>query len=126
MAYNILYVALGGAAGSVARYLVSQWLKESTHTAFPMGTMVVNVAGCLLIGLFCGLAERFGMGSSMKTFLTVGFCGGFTTFSTFMNENLTLMRGGNMMQTAAYAALSIAFGLMAVCGGRILATIGNA
>ncbi len=62
----------------------------------------------------------------MKTFLTVGFCGGFTTFSTFMNENLTLMRGGNMMQTAAYAALSIAFGLMAVCGGRILATIGNA
>ncbi len=125
MAYNILFVALGGALGSVARYLVSEWMREASDTTFPLGTLLVNVIGCLLIGLFNGIAERCGMGGTAKTFLTVGFCGGFTTFSTFMNENLALMRGGNFLVAVGYAVLSLALGLAAVCFGRFIAAAGN-
>ncbi len=125
MTYNILFVALGGALGSVVRYLVSEWMREASDSAFPLGTLLVNVVGCLLIGLFNGLAERCGMGGATKTLLTVGFCGGFTTFSTFMNENLTLMRGGNFLVAMGYAVLSLALGLVAVCLGRFVAAAGN-
>lgn len=125
MAYNILFVALGGALGSVARYLVSEWTREASDTAFPLGTLLVNVIGCLLIGLFNGIAERCGMGGLARTFLTVGLCGGFTTFSTFMNENLALMRGGNFFVAVGYAVLSLALGLAAVYFGRFIAVAGN-
>lgn len=125
MAYNILFVALGGALGSVARYLVSEWTREASDTAFPLGTLLVNVIGCLLIGLFNGIAERCGMGGLARTFLTVGFCGGFTTFSTFMNENLALMRGGNFFVAVGYAVLSLALGLAAVYFGRFIAVADN-
>ena len=125
MAYNILFVALGGALGSVARYLVSEWTREASDTVFPLGTLLVNVIGCLLIGLFNGIAERCGMGGMAKTFLTVGFCGGFTTFSTFMNENLALMRGGNFLVAVGYAVLSLVLGLAAVYFGRFIAVAGN-
>lgn len=111
---NILCVALGGALGSVCRYLISKWLQEAATTSFPIGTLVVNVLGCLLIGAFYGMAERHGLGGSLKLLLTVGFCGGFTTFSTFMNENLSLIRADQLLMTAAYAAASIILGLLAV------------
>lgn len=117
---NILCVALGGALGSVCRYLVSKWLQEAAATAFPAGTLVVNVLGCLLIGVFYGMAERHGMGGELKLLLTVGFCGGFTTFSTFMNENLALLRSDQFLLAAAYAGASVALGLLAVWAGMKL------
>lgn len=117
---NILCVALGGALGSVCRYLVSKWLQVAATSAFPVGTLVVNILGCLLIGVFYGMAERHGMGSQLKLLLTVGFCGGFTTFSTFMNENLTLLRSGQLLMAAAYAGASVALGLLAVWAGMKL------
>ena len=81
-----MIVALGGALGSAARYVASRLIQEHATTAFPVATCAVNVAGCLLIGLVCGLAcKAEGMGEGLKLFLTVGFCGGFTTFSTFCN-----------------------------------------
>lgn len=123
MLKNILLVALGGAAGSVARYLLSKAVQGAAASSFPWGTMAVNVAGCLLIGLFYGLSEGGGarLGQDLKLMLTVGFCGGFTTFSTFANESLTLARTGDAILSAAYIGASVALGLLAVAAGAQLA-----
>ena len=123
MIKNIIIVALGGAAGSVARCLVSKAVQGTLLSAFPLGTMAVNVAGCLLIGLAGGLASgpSPAVGQDMKLLLTTGFCGGFTTFSTFMNEAFTLGHGGNPALAALYVGASIAAGLLAVPAGCWLA-----
>ncbi|HIW43435.1 MAG TPA: fluoride efflux transporter CrcB [Candidatus Prevotella stercoripullorum] len=120
---NIMLVALGGAAGSVARYLLSKAIQDTAATAFPWGTMAVNVAGCLLIGLLYGLAAGDGtrLGADLKLMLTVGFCGGFTTFSTFANESLTLAKSGDALLSAAYIGSSVALGVLAVAAGAQLA-----
>lgn len=120
MIRNIIFVAIGGALGSVARYLVSKWIKDLSSTSFPFGTMAVNITGCLLIGIFYGLTERWGLSGEMKLLLTVGFCGGFTTFSTFMNESLSLLRLDNILYAALYAGGSVALGLIAVFIGKAL------
>lgn len=123
MLKNILLVALGGAAGSVARYLLSKAIQDTAATAFPWGTMAVNVAGCLLIGLLYGLASGDGtrLGADLKLMLTVGFCGGFTTFSTFANESLALAKAGDALLSAAYIGSSVALGMLAVVAGAQLA-----
>lgn len=123
MLKNIMLVALGGAAGSVARYLLSKAVQDTAASAFPWGTMAVNVAGCLLIGLLYGLAADDGarLGADMKLMLTVGFCGGFTTFSTFANESLTLAKTGDALLSAAYIGSSVALGVLAVAAGAQLA-----
>ena len=123
MLKNILLVALGGAAGSVARYLLSKAIQNTAATAFPWGTMAVNVAGCLLIGLLYGLASGDGtrLGADLKLMLTVGFCGGFTTISTFANESLTLAKTGDALLSAAYIGSSVALGMLAVMAGAQLA-----
>lgn len=120
MIRNILFVALGGAVGSVARYLVSKMVNESFSSSFPLATMLVNIAGCVLIGAFLSISERFSLGESCRLFLTVGLCGGFTTFSTFMNENLLLLRAGSIGLLALYAGCSVALGLLGVFAGRYL------
>lgn len=122
MIQSVIMVALGGALGSAARYVVSRVVQEQCATTFPLHTFAVNVVGCLLIGLVCGLAARLdGMGNGLKLFLTVGFCGGFTTFSTFCNENLALLREGALLTAALYAALSLFVGLLAVYAGLLIA-----
>lgn len=123
MLKNIMLVALGGAAGSVARYLLSKAVQDTAASAFPWGTMAVNVAGCLLIGLLYGLAADDGarLGADIKLMLTVGFCGGFTTFSTFANESLTLAKTGDALLSAAYIGSSVALGVLAVAAGAQLA-----
>ncbi len=125
MLKNIMLVALGGAAGSVARYLVSRALNGTVLAAFPLGTLAANVLGCLIIGLVCGLADGDGphVGADLKLLLTVGFCGGFTTFSTFMNESLTLVKTGDAVLAALYAGASLALGMAAVVGGYQLAKL---
>ena len=125
MLKNVLLVALGGAAGSVARYLVSRALNGTVLAAFPLGTLAANVLGCLIIGLVCGLADGDGphVGADLKLLLTVGFCGGFTTFSTFMNESLTLVKTGDAVLAALYAGASLALGMAAVVGGYQLAKL---
>ena len=125
MLKNIMLVALGGAVGSVARYLVSRALNGTVLAAFPLGTLAANVLGCLIIGLVCGLADGDGphVGADLKLLLTVGFCGGFTTFSTFMNESLTLVKTGDAVLAALYAGASLALGMAAVVGGYQLAKL---
>ena len=104
--------------GSALRYLISKVVQDHIGTMFPAGTMVVNLTGCLLIGLFYGLAERGTLASAdIRLLLTVGLCGGFTTFSTFCNENLALLRTDNLLLMAIYAGASVAIGIIAVFGG---------
>lgn len=118
---NIMLVAVGGALGSVARYLLSRAVQGTVLSAFPFGTLAVNLTGCLIIGFVGALdCPGAGLGQGMRLVVVAGFCGGFTTFSTFMNESLSLMRDGNVLMAAAYVGVSVALGLAAVYLGMQL------
>ncbi len=118
MLIELVAVAAGGALGSVARYLVGRVINEHITGVFPWSTLVVNVSGCFLIGLLCALISRNeGFSEVWRLFLVVGFCGGFTTFSTFANENYLLFDAHRLGIVALYAGLSLALGLIAVYSG---------
>ena len=111
---NALLVFLGGGTGSVLRYLMGMWIGSA---AFPWATLVVNAVGSFAIGLLGGWASRFGWGETLRLSLTVGLCGGFTTFSTFSKESLALAETGRWCAFAAYAIRSVAIGIAAVALG---------
>lgn len=115
---TILLVFLGGGLGSAARFLTT---KIFAVDKFSFGTFTVNILGCFLIGLITGLFSKSIISQDVKMFLTVGFCGGFTTFSTFMNENLSLMKAGDFALSALYLTISVLTGFLAVwVGGKIV------
>jgi len=115
-------VAAGGAAGCVLRYIVSGAVQEYAGGAFPSGTMAVNIGGCFLIGLLTGLTGRwFPASPEIRILLTTGFCGGFTTFSTFAGENLEMIRTGGILTAAAYSAVSVIAGIAATYAGLLAA-----
>jgi CrcB protein len=117
----LLIIGSGSFIGGIARFLISRYVQNHVLSAFPLGTLLVNLAGCFLIGIFYGLSERGNlMNSELRMFLTVGFCGGFTTFSTFANENISLLREGDFFYFALYTSMSIFFGLMATYGGNLI------
>lgn len=121
---NYLIIALGGGIGSALRYAVSKFVQDSTNGAFPYHTFAVNIVGCLLIGLFYGLAARGHLGNNATTLLlTTGLCGGFTTFSTLCNENIALLRGDNALTALVYVASSMFCGLLAVALGYMIIDI---
>jgi len=116
----LFIIGSGSFIGGVARYLTSKFIHSLSVSAFPFGTFAVNILGCYLIGLFFGFSDRGNyMSEEWRIFLTVGFCGGFTTFSAFSNENLTLLRDGNFLYVALYASLSVFLGLLATYLGNI-------
>lgn len=120
----ILIVGTGGFIGSVARFLGSRYITENFLSSFPFGTMTVNIIGCFLIGVFYGMSERGTlMSEEWRIFLTVGFCGGFTTFSSFASENLTLLRDGAFLYFLLYTGLSVFLGLAATFLGNALTKI---
>ena len=120
MLKSVIFIALGGSVGSVARYLISVYIQRYSWISFPLGTFVVNALGCLLIGFIYGISQKGSvMSNEMRLLLTVGFCGGFTTFSTFANEGFTLLRGGEFFQFGVYTILSVVVGLIAVYLGYI-------
>jgi CrcB protein len=120
----LFIIGSGSFIGGVARFLTTRFVQNLTVSAFPFGTFMVNIIGCFLIGLFYGISDRGNlMNDEWRIFLTVGFCGGFTTFSTFSNENLSMLRDGNFFFVALYAGLSVFIGLMATYLGNLTTKI---
>ena len=123
---EFVVVALGGAAGCTLRYATSLGAARWFGTGFPFGTMLVNVIGCLLAGLIFGIAEqRAGIPPLLRLLAMTGFLGGYTTFSTFMLETVTLMRDGSwLVAIGSFVANSVIGGALAVAGiyvGRVVA-----
>ena len=117
---TILAVGAGSFLGGAGRYLVSLVMK-SVSQRFPWATLVVNLVGCFLIGLLWGVFSKNGTeGSKWALFLTVGLCGGFTTFSTFSKEALVMLQGGNVWGFAGYVAISVIAGIALVALGYFL------
>lgn len=117
----IFYIFLGGGIGSVCRYLLTLWINRQLTTAFPTGTFVVNITGCLLIGVLYGIAIRYSwFNAEWRLFLITGICGGYTTFSAFSYEAVGLLREGNYSFFLLYVAGSVILGLLATMGGTAL------
>lgn len=119
---EVFIVSIGSFFGGGMRYLVSKLVTVYAPVAFPLGTMVVNVAGCLLIGFLSGLSWTGSvMSPTMRLLLTTGFCGGFTTFSTFMSESAALTKDGAYLSVLVYLAGSVVLGFLAVLVGQQMA-----
>jgi CrcB protein len=122
---NYVYVAVGSAVGGVARFVVGSWAQRRLDgaTAFPIGTLIVNVTGSLLLGAILVIAARQQGESATATrlLLAVGLCGGYTTFSTFSAETLGLMENGGSGLAMLNVAASVALGVAAVFAGAFLA-----
>ena len=111
MIKTILLVGGGSCIGGICRYLLSSAFNVSS-TSFPLGTYIVNTLGCLLIGVFWALSVRHQfLSPSLATFLMTGFCGGFTTFSTFANESMQMIQNGNIGGFIGYVLASVIGGL---------------
>lgn len=117
---NLLLVFLGGGFGSVLRYIIGKYL-NSPQSGIPFGTFTANILGSLLIGVFLGLAAKNDTLSQNQTLLlATGFCGGFTTFSTFAYENHVFLKAGDFTSFAVYTVVSFVIGFLAVFLGMFL------
>jgi CrcB protein len=118
---DILLVFVGGGAGSTVRFLLGRWVNAWHNHPFPFGTLAVNVIACLVLGYVVGIADqRQIISPSARLFWTVGFCGGFSTFSTFSSETLTLIQSGFHLSTFIYITSSLVLCLAGTFGGIYL------
>ncbi|HKM92399.1 MAG TPA: fluoride efflux transporter CrcB [Prolixibacteraceae bacterium] len=121
MLRNLLIVGAGGFIGSSLRYISQLAVDKWVLTNFPLGTFVVNIVGCFIIGAFYGLAERGNfLSAELRLFLAVGFCGGFTTFSAFAADSLNLLKTNAPMLMLINVVGSVVLGVFAVYLGIIL------
>jgi len=121
-----LWVALGGALGSVARFTLGNIAAATLGAGFPWGTLLINILGSFVISAFGGLATRFALPFEARAFVTVGICGGFTTFSSFSLQTVELAKSGHPARAALYVAASVALCLLACTAGFISASALNA
>ena len=110
---TLLVIGTGGFIGSVCRYLLSLFIHNKVVSAFPFGTLGVNIIGCFAIGLIYAFYDKGHLSTDWRLFLATGICGGFTTFSAFSNETITLMRNDQMVYAFTYVAASVIIGLLA-------------
>jgi fluoride exporter len=118
----LFLIGLGGGIGSICRYLLQVLITRHFASTFPAGTLLVNITGCFIIGLLFGLGNRHAwLTLEWRLFLITGICGGYTTFSSFSYESISLIREGNYLYFLSYVLLSVALGLLATFGGAVLA-----
>lgn len=121
MATNIMMIGIGGAIGSILRYLTWWYVTKHLNHTYPWGTFVVNIVGCLLVGILIGSFERsLSPNPNLRFLLITGFCGGYTTFSAFASENVNLFQSGNTFTAFAYIAFSVLISILAVWTGTLL------
>lgn len=122
--YQFLYISIGAIIGANARYLIGLWAAERLGANFPYGTLLVNVSGCFIIGLFYGLGEtRVTITPELRLLVAIGFLGAFTTFSTFSYESVSLIRSGSLWLGLFNIVGSNLLGLLAVLGGLVVARL---
>ncbi|MBQ4041174.1 MAG: fluoride efflux transporter CrcB [Prevotella sp.] len=120
MIKDFILVGIGSGIGGICRYLMSVIMGHA-HNGFPWGTFTANIAGCLFIGIMWGVTNRYpNMSQAFTLMLMVGFCGGFTTFSTFSKEGLAMLQSNNYILFLIYTLGSVALGLMAVGLGYVV------
>ena len=112
-----IFVTVGGATGALARYWLSGWVNAAIAGFFPIGTLLVNVVGSLLLGFGMQAMEAVPVSAEVRTMLTIGFLAAFTTFSTFSYETVMLLRDGDWTRATLYTGLSLVLGLTAVLVG---------
>lgn len=118
MLKSLLLVGLGSFCGGALRYYISTLMKNLCNQGLPWGTLLVNLVGCLLIGIVFGLFGKMGtQQSSWCLMLTAGFCGGFTTFSAFANESVQMLQSGNTINLIIYISTSVIVGIALVALG---------
>jgi CrcB protein len=120
---SIIYVAIGGALGSVSRYLLGTWTQSiSKSIDFPYGTLTINLIGCFVIGFLSQLAEARGaFTAESRAFIFIGILGGFTTFSSFGNDTVNLLHDGETLNALANIGANVILGLALVWLGRTVA-----
>lgn len=109
-----IYVFVGGGLGSLARWITAKWLAPTDVNAFPSGTFIANIIACFILGILMGYQLKDPMHNQYRLLLMVGFCGGFSTFSTFSAETLQLLKSGHQLMALSYVGLSMLLGLLAV------------
>jgi CrcB protein len=117
---QLLLVFIGGGLGSTLRYIIGKYM-NSSQALIPWGTFTVNIIGSLLIGIILGFAAKnYSLTQSQMLLFVVGFCGGFTTFSTFAFQNATFLKNGDLTQFALYTIGTFAIGILAVFAGLFI------
>lgn len=119
MVKELLVIGVGGALGSILRYGTGQLVSKYFQGKFPLATASINLLGCFLIGLLIAYFLKHDNTQTWKLFLITGFCGGFTTFSTFAAENIALIQQQQYATALSYIGMSVFFGLLAVWAGLI-------
>lgn len=110
----LIYVIIGSSIGGAARYLSQEFVQKNFPSFIPLSTLSVNIVGSFIIGIIYALAERSKISAEVRIFIATGFCGGFTTFSSFAFENVKLLQDGEFFNTALYVVLSLVIGFAAV------------
>jgi len=113
MLKTITLVGIGGAIGSILRYLASTLINTKILSGFPWGTLFINITGCFIIGVVYAFAEKNSISPEWRFFLATGICGGYTTFSTFSLESFSLLRDGHYFYATAYISSSVLLGTLA-------------
>ncbi len=113
----ILAVGIGSCIGGIARYFLTQIIQNKFLSTFPFGTLAVNIIGCLVIGIVFGLSEKGNFNAEWRIFLVTGILGGFTTFSSFSNESVGMLRDGQLWYAFVYIATSVLVGVLATFTG---------